>query len=198
VSIATSSLSAFASPDETPGRVQIWGLYRSRVEPRSRAQTGKGPGYSPYRTVRQGPGKRLLGVSALLLALVSTSIPAAADLRLCNTTKGRIGVAIGYKDGSEQGWATEGWWNVAAQTCETVYKGTLSGRFYYVHAIDYDRGGEWAGQSFMCTQDKAFTIKGVQDCSKRGYNRTGFFEVDTGDAKDWTIRLTDPGESGKK
>jgi uncharacterized membrane protein len=135
------------------------------------------------------------GVLVLLLAMLPTS--ASADLRLCNTTKGRIGVAIGYKDASTAGWATEGWWNVPAQTCETVYKGTLSGRFYYIHAVDYDRGGEWAGQSFMCTSDKTFTIKGVQDCPKRGYNRTGFFEVDTGDAKDWTIRLTDPGEAPK-
>jgi uncharacterized membrane protein len=140
----------------------------------------------------------LLGAAcALAISATLTPTPASADLRLCNTTKGRIGVAIGYKDGTADGWATEGWWNIAAQTCETVYKGTLSGRFYYVHAIDYDRGGEWAGQSFMCTSDKTFTIKGVQDCPKRGYNRTGFFEVDTGDAKDWTIRLTDPGDGAK-
>jgi uncharacterized membrane protein len=170
----------------------------ARLRLRSRFQTGEDPGYLPRWTARQIPGNRVFGVSALLLALIATSSPASADLRLCNTTKGRIGVAIGYKDGSAEGWATEGWWNIAAQTCETVYKGTLSGRFYYVHAIDYDRGGEWAGQSFMCTTDKTFTIKGVSDCPKRGYNRTGFFEVDTGDAKDWTIRLTDPGDGPKK
>jgi uncharacterized membrane protein len=120
---------------------------------------------------------------------------AYADLKLCNTTSSRIGVAIGYQDPS--GWTTEGWWNIAAQTCETLYKGTLSSRFYYIHAIDYDRGGEWAGKSFMCTADKSFTIRGVQDCSRRGYKNTGFFEVDTQEAKDWTIRLTDPSERGR-
>jgi uncharacterized membrane protein len=46
----------------------------------------------------------------------------------------------------------------------------------------------------MCTTDKAFTIRGIQDCGKRGYKRTGFFEVDTQASSDWTIRLTDPGE----
>jgi uncharacterized membrane protein len=122
--------------------------------------------------------------------------PAVADLKLCNTTTSRIGVAIGYQDA--KGWTTEGWWNIASQTCETIYKGTLSSKFYYIHAVDYDRGGEWAGQSYMCTTDKMFTIRGVQECLKRGYNRTGFFEVDTGDAKDWTIRLTDPNEAGPK
>ncbi len=34
----------------------------------------------------------------------------------------------------------------------------------------------------MCTDDKSFAIRGVQDCLKRGYKRTGFFEVDTGES----------------
>ena len=137
---------------------------------------------------------RLLALALTLLAAVAT--PAAADLRLCNTTSARIGVAIGYQD--NQGWTTEGWWNIAAQTCETLYKGILSSRFYYIHAVDYDRGGEWAGQSFMCSTDKSFTIRGVDDCQKRGHKRTGYFEVDTGESKDWTIRLSEPGDNGAK
>ena len=147
---------------------------------------------------RQGGSAVRAAIIIAALALIAHPLAAHADLRLCNTTTGRIGVAIGYKDASPAEWATEGWWNIAAQTCETVYKGALSGRFYYIHAIDYDRGGEWAGQAIMCTGDKAFTIKGVKDCPKRGFNQTGFFEVDTGEnAKEWTIRLTDPGEKPK-
>jgi uncharacterized membrane protein len=126
--------------------------------------------------------------------LFATALPAAADLKLCNATSSRIGVAIGYKD--EKGWVSEGWWNVASQTCEVLLKGTLVARYYYVHALDYDRGGEWAGKSLMCTGDKAFTIRGEQDCTGRGFKRSGFFEVDTREEKDWTVRLTDPGESG--
>jgi uncharacterized membrane protein len=122
--------------------------------------------------------------------------PAAADLKLCNTTSSRIGVAIGYQDTG--GWTTEGWWNIASRACETLFKGPLSSRFWYIHAIDYDRGGEWAGNASMCTADVAFTIRGVQDCARRGYNSNGFFEVDTLEAKDWTIRLTDPSEGGAK
>ena len=130
-----------------------------------------------------------------MLAAALTAMEARADLKLCNTTSSRIGVAIGYQD--TNGWTTEGWWNVAPQTCETLYKGALSSRFYYIHAIDYDRGGEWAGKSVMCTTDKSFTIRGVQDCGRRGYKGTGFFEVDTQESKDWTIRLTDPSERGR-
>lgn len=116
--------------------------------------------------------------------------PALADLKLCNSTASRVGVSIGYQDAT--GWATEGWWNIASQTCETLLKGPVPSRFVYVHAVDYDRGGEWGGKNEMCTADKSFAIRGVQDCSKRGYKRSGFFEVDTGEAKEWTIRLTDP------
>ena len=123
--------------------------------------------------------------------------PAQADLKLCNTTPNRIGVAIGYRDTSGT-WTTEGWWTLPGQTCETLYKGPLTNRYWYVHAVDYDGGGEWNGQSFMCTTNKAFTIKGVQDCAKQGYNRTGFFEVDVQQATDWTIRLIDPSEGGAK
>ena len=138
--------------------------------------------------------RRYLTPLASLVALGLVTGTALADLKLCNATSSRIGVSIGYRDA--KGWATEGWWNNASQTCETLLKGTLSSRFYYVHAVDYDRGGEWAGTHQMCSMDKAFTIRGTQDCLKRGYKKTGFFEVDTNDAKDWTIRLTDPGEGG--
>lgn len=126
------------------------------------------------------------------LALCVYTSAAHADLKLCNATSSRVGVAIGYQDTT--GWATEGWWNIASQTCETLLKGALPSRYVYVHAVDYDRGGEWGGKNDMCTTEKSFAIRGVQDCVKRGYKRTGFFEVDTGEAKEWTIRLTDPGQ----
>ena len=78
---------------------------------------------------------------ALCLLVSAMSIgfapaPAHADLKLCNTTSSRVGVAIGYRD--VEGWASEGWWNVASHTCETLLKGVLIARFYYIHAIDYD------------------------------------------------------------
>jgi uncharacterized membrane protein len=136
----------------------------------------------------------VLQACALLAGL--TAQPAMADLKLCNSSASRIGVAIGYQDGD--GWTTEGWWNIASQTCETLLKGTLSSRFYYVHAVDYDRGGEWAGTNLMCTSDRSFTIRGNRDCAKRSHSQSGFFEVDTNQAKDWTIRLTDPGDTAAK
>lgn len=131
-----------------------------------------------------------LRLALLAAGLAGLSAPALADLRMCNTTASRIGVAIGYRDA--QGWVTEGWWNIAPRGCETLLRGTLAARFYYVHAIDYDKGGQWTGKSTMCTRNKEFTIRGITDCLARGYDRDGFFEVDTGEQKSWTIQLTDP------
>ena len=46
----------------------------------------------------------------------------------------------------------------------------------------------------MCTRDKEFTIRGIEDCLARGYDRTGFFEVDTGEQRVWTVQLTESTE----
>jgi len=135
------------------------------------------------------------GVIVAAGSMLASAMPSRADLKLCNATSSRLGVSLGYQD--QNGWATEGWWNISAQSCETLLKGPVPSRFIYVHAVDYDRGGEWAGTNFMCTQDKSYAIRGVQDCQKRGYRRSGFFEVDTGEARDWTIRLSDPDEASK-
>ena len=129
------------------------------------------------------------------LALAVTCLwngPAAADFRLCNNTSSRVGIALGYKDAD--GWTTEGWWNVSSRSCETLLRGTLVARFYYIYALDYDRGGEWSGQAFMCSRDKEFTIRGADNCLARGFDRTGFFEVDTGEQRAWTVQLTESNE----
>jgi uncharacterized membrane protein len=132
-------------------------------------------------------------VSAVAFGLICLSAgPAAADFRLCNNTASRVGIALGYKDA--EGWTTEGWWNVSSRACETLLRGTLVARFYYIYALDYDRGGEWSGQAFMCSRDKEFTIKGTENCLARGFDRTGFFEVDTGEQRAWTVQLTDSNE----
>ena len=133
--------------------------------------------------------RRFLVVALICLAPSS----ALADFHICNNSGSRVGVAVGYKDG-DGGWTTEGWWNLAARSCETLLKGTLIARYYYVYAIDYDRGGEWSGQAYMCSREKEFTIRGTEDCLARGYDRTGFFEVDTGEQRAWTVQLTESAE----
>jgi len=133
----------------------------------------------------------LAAVPAALLMAASAQ-PARADFRLCNNTGSRVGVSIGYKD--NEGWTTEGWWNVSSRSCETLLRGALVARYYYIYAVDYDRGGEWSGKAYMCSREKEFTIRGTDNCLARGYDRTGFFEVDTGEQRSWTVQLTDAAE----
>ena len=123
-----------------------------------------------------------------MLMLCGMTLPAKADLKLCNNTASRVGVALGYKD--KDGWATEGWWTIEPQKCLPLLKGDLIARYYYVFAVDYDKGGSWGGKSMMCTRDKVFTIRGIDDCEGRTYTKTGYFEVDTGEQTDWTVSLS--------
>ena len=137
---------------------------------------------------------RAILFTALLFTLPSL---AQADLRVCNQTSSRVGIAIGYKAAHD--WTTEGWWTVEADNCATLLPGPLSGRFYYMYAVDYEQGGEWGGDTaYFCVREKEFTIQGVNDCVARGYQRTGFYEVDTRNQENWTIQLTEPASRVKR
>lgn len=146
-----------------------------------------------FKTARRSLCHRLARAGAAVAFLLTVSaLPAQADFRLCNNTGSRVGVALGYKDA--EGWTTEGWWNISARSCETLLRGALVARYYYIYAVDYDRGGEWSGHAYMCSREKEFTIRGTDNCLARGYDRTGFFEVDTSEQKSWTVQLTDTAE----
>lgn len=159
------------------------------------------------RAVVIGSLAALIAVGAIAYALVrapeettAIAVPGllasggeGGGLRLCNRTGSRVGVAIGYKENAD--WTTEGWWNIASGSCETVVVGALVSRFYYVYAVDYDQGGAWGGQAVMCTEDREFTIRGIHDCVTRGYETAGFFEVDTGEQRSWTVQLTEVGQA---
>ncbi len=136
----------------------------------------------------------LYTVFAFSGSLVAT--PAAqAGLKLCNKTNNLVGVALGYKD--QKGWASEGWWNVDPNVCQTLLEGPLIARYYYIFAIDYKEGGSWGGSAKLCTREKLFTIRGIKECEKRNAKRTGFYEVDTGEELDWSISITSAEKSEK-
>jgi len=121
--------------------------------------------------------------------------PAAADLKLCNNTESRVGVALGYND--TRGWVSEGWWNINPNSCKTLLKGDLIARYYYIYAVDYDHAGTWGGKAILCTQDTEFVIRGNTNCAERGYDRQGFFEVDTAEQSDWTVSLSGASTAGQ-
>lgn len=139
-----------------------------------------------------------LCLAVLALTVFGTTLfdsrQAHAEFRMCNKTGATIGVAVGYQN--DKKWTTEGWWNLPANKCEVLVDGPLVSRYYYVYALDYQKGGEWSGEAFMCTRERSFTITGTEDCVARGHERTGFYEVDTGNQQSWTVQLKEPDESG--
>jgi len=147
------------------------------------------------------PFFRLVRVCAICLSVWSGATllwasPAAAEFTICNLTDSTVGVAVGYDDNGT--WVTEGWWTLPPptgdeQSCVTpdALAGPLQSRYYYVYAVDYTLGGEWAGNNYMCTQDIEFTIRGIEDCVARGFDRTGFAEIDTGNRDVHIVQLTD-------
>src|SRR5256885_3079899 len=114
------------------------------------------------------PPARMTAGLMPMLALAAACLwnsPAAADFRLCNNTSSRVGIALGYKD--PEGWTTEGWWNVSSRSCETLLRGTLVARYYYIYALDYDRGGEWSGHAFFGWRDNEVSMNRNENCQMR-------------------------------
>ncbi|MEO9231408.1 MAG: DUF1036 domain-containing protein [Devosia sp.] len=130
-----------------------------------------------------------VATNAVVVMLFLNISPARADLRVCNQSSNQVSVALGYR--ADKGWQSEGWWVAAPAKCAVVYQGDLHSRFFYLYVADDIGGGAWNGTNFLCTRDESFTIFGVEDCLARGYERTGFFEVDTQNKTNWTLKLTD-------
>src|SRR5258708_310853 len=63
-------------------------------------------------------------------------------------------------------------------------------------ALGYKDAEGWTteGRWNVCSRDKEFTSKGTEKCLARGFDRTGLFEVDTGEQRAWTVQLTDANE----
>jgi len=51
--------------------------------------------------------------------------------------------------------------------------------------------GTWDGGTEFCTEVGNFDIVGRGHCARGGYDRKGFFAIDTGAAADWTQSLSD-------
>ena len=131
-----------------------------------------------------------LGAFGVNIAIIS---PAKADFRICNETNSLVGAALGYR--KEEKWISEGWFQIAAKSCASLIQGDLSTQFYYIYAEDAERGGQWRGDVFLCTKDREFKIEGIENCFQRGFMRTGFFEIDTGNKSSWMVRLTEQSRS---
>jgi len=122
----------------------------------------------------------------LLLTLVS---PAEAAFAVCNKTPRPARVALGFFNGTD--WASTGWWTVEPKACQTLITEPLEARYYYLYASDGGPGSWAGGRSFCIAPEQKFEIVGRGACARRGYDRKGFFQVDTGRMSDYTQWLSD-------
>jgi len=109
-------------------------------------------------------------------------------LTFCNETPDTQAISVGYK--GDEGFTSEGWWNVDAGECVTPIGGALKTRYYYyrteVNGADFPAAENY----HFCTTPEAYTIVGEKDCDARGYDREAFAEIDTGEsAKGFTFTL---------
>ncbi|MGH6828489.1 MAG: DUF1036 domain-containing protein [Rhizomicrobium sp.] len=123
----------------------------------------------------------------ILSALAAIPLPASAAFHVCNKTDAAARVALGRFDGRH--WTSQGWWTLQPGRCARLLDGPLRARYYYLYAAD-STAGTWEGRTHFCIAPGAkFVIPGRNDCAQRGFDRRGFFEVDTGNAPDWTQTL---------
>jgi uncharacterized membrane protein len=124
-----------------------------------------------------------------LLMLVGFAAPAQAGLTLCNKTARPARVALGRFDGTA--WGSEGWWTIAPGKCARLVTAPLDARYYYLYAGD-GGAGTWDGDYAFCVAaDEKFSIVGREDCAGRGYERKGFYQVDTHENTDVTKSISD-------
>jgi uncharacterized membrane protein len=127
---------------------------------------------------------------ALALAVLLTAIgPAEAGLNVCNKGARPVKAAIGRFNGTR--WISEGWWHIDGRKCAELVAGKLDARYYYLYATD-GAVGTWDGSKSFCTGTAGqFSITGRGGCTERGFDRRGFFEIDTGNQLAFTQNLSD-------
>ncbi len=129
----------------------------------------------------------LLFCSGLAMTLGVGTTPAEAALNVCNRSNLPAKVAVGRFNGTK--WMSEGWWTIEPTKCATLVEGNLKARYYYLYATDGAAGTWDGGKNFCTTPNDKFAIVGRADCAKAGFDKRGFFEIDTGQSPNWTQSL---------
>jgi uncharacterized membrane protein len=133
----------------------------------------------------------LLLIPVLALAALLAGIHhAKADFNVCNKTKERVAVALGFHHQGQ--WMSQGWWNVEPTRCATLLPGKLSETKYYLYA-DAKAGSWFMGGGFrFCVKNDEFKVLGNSNCSLQGAKAQGFREVAVGKNASFTYEIYEP------
>lgn len=124
--------------------------------------------------------------------LVSLASPNMADaaLNICNRSANAVWLAL--VEGKEGQWRSRGWYRLDTDACQSFLGPELKNRYYYGHAFDID-GHVWGGEFDFCVHPETnFDMPGDERCQGHveGTESRGFFEIDTGDALQFTHELS--------
>ena len=121
----------------------------------------------------------MAGIAAAMAASASLSLPARADLKLCNRLSYVVETAIGVEDKGAT--ATRGWFRIDPGQCRTVLQGAVVAEHLYVHARALPLYGPspvpQAGQADLCISAGNFVIAGARSCSRSGQRPARFAEI---------------------
>ena len=196
----TDWTTTFTEPDDySMERARVAGVQRLLSD--IGASSGKIDGYFGERTRRALIGfKRehkmpadLTTPSLLYQALVleARTTQQNTGYKFCNETAETAWAAIGYGEGPAI--VSTGWFKVAPHACTEAIKDRLKEKSYFTFAETEKgtgRGLLWGGEHSFCTMETRFTIKGANDCEKRGYLSTGFRKIDVGKEAGFTQTLS--------
>jgi uncharacterized membrane protein len=149
---------------------------------------------------------RIAARIAAVCAFMVAAPTARAELRICNQTLNLYNVAVGYFTGAgchktpvdeaTCRMQTEGWWNLPASGCVPLIKYELEETFYYIFATDIYGDDAVTGDTELCVKlNRKFEIQipfaetsaKAPGCWQKGYQQVKFKEIDTHNAKDWTV-----------
>jgi len=127
------------------------------------------------------------------LARAANAKVRAAGLELCNETEQDLFAAVAEPVKTQEAWASRGWYHLTKGSCLRVIKDPLEKQFYYVYAEANVPAGElhvWGGKKEFCTNNIRFSIDSDQNCALRGYDHTGFVEINTDKKVQWKHTFT--------
>lgn len=122
---------------------------------------------------------------------------ATAGLTFCNRTQDIVWSALGRETQGKR--ISQGWWRLQPGQCEKVIKDKLIERFVYAFASGEKSEGAnqtWGGAFPFCTRASLFEIEGADDCPGRGFESTGFLQIDTGGRPGLTFEFAPRREEG--
>jgi Protein of unknown function (DUF1036) len=146
--------------------------------------------------------------AAVMAALLAGATPSFADLTFCNRSDAKMHLSLGaFK--RDDGWISQGWWNLAAGECRTVIHG-LPARVYFAFAID-ENGRSWSAPrdqqgGWFCISPENYLLRNrdYEDESKNVHCENGnlkakhFLVVNTGNSTNYTHNFTVRGQTANQ